>query len=70
VVQDVQEGLLAAGWAEEVGVGRSMTLTARLARAPPRRVTVMPLQLLTRDHGWGYPSHRPAPSIVCPTHPT
>jgi hypothetical protein len=29
-----------------------------------------PLQLLTRENGWGYPSHRPAPSIVGPTHPT
>ena len=29
-----------------------------------------PLQLLASDHGRGYPSHRPAPSIVGPQHPT
>jgi hypothetical protein len=28
------------------------------------------LQLLTSDHRRGYPSHRPAPSIVGPYHPT
>jgi len=28
------------------------------------------LQLLTPDHGRGHPSHRPAPSIVGPSHPT
>jgi hypothetical protein len=28
------------------------------------------LQLLASDHGRGYPSHRPAPSIVGPQHPT
>jgi hypothetical protein len=33
-------------------------------------VTRLVVQLLAGEHGRGYPSHRPAPSIVGPHHPT
>ena len=73
--------LVSASAAEEVAL---LTLQQLLHHQPGHRLhqrrddvllmidaaTKQPLQLLTRDHGRGYPSHRPAPSIVGPTHPT
>jgi hypothetical protein len=73
--------LVAAPAAEEVGLlalhqllhhqpGHQLHQRGDDVRLPLSATIEQHLQLLTRDHGRGYPSHRPAPSIVGPHHPT